>query len=110
MQKADLWSCGVILFALLFGRYPFDTSKRHYIRKMVKADYTMPEDVPVSAECKELVQRLLVPEPSHRMSMRDILAHPWFLQGLPEGALAMNDFYLAWSADVNEASVNQFHQ
>ena len=109
MQKADLWSCGVILFALLFGRYPFDTSERHYLRKMVKADYTFPEDVPVSAECKELVQRLLVPEPSHRMSMLDILAHPWFLQDLPEGALAMNDFYLAHSPDVTEASVNQSH-
>ena len=102
MQKADLWSCGVILFALLYGRYPFDATERHYARKVVTADYTIPEQVAVSAECKALMQRLLCPDPKARICMEDILAQPWFCEALPEGALTMNDYYLAGSVDLSE--------
>ncbi len=38
------------------------------------------------------------------MCMEDILAQPWFCEALPEGALKMNDFYLAWSAPLSEVS------
>ncbi len=102
MQKADLWSCGVILFALLYGRYPFDATERRCARKVVTADYTIPEQVPVSAECKALVQRLLCPDPKARICMEDILAQPWFCEALPEGALTMNEYYLAASVDLSE--------
>ena len=101
-QKADLWSCGVILFALLYGRYPFDASERRCARKVVTADYIIPDQVAVSAECKTLVQRLLCPDPKARICMEDILAQPWFREGLAKGALTMNDYYLATSADLNE--------
>ena len=99
-----MWSCGVILFALWYRQYPFDASERRYTCKIVKADYTIPDYVPVSAECKHLVQNLLIPEPRRRMCMEDILAQPWFCEALPEGALKMNDFYLAWSAPLSEVS------
>ena len=102
MQKADLWSCGVILFALLYGRYPFDATERHYARKVVTADYTIPEQVAVSDECKALMQRLLCPDPKARICMEDILEQPWFCEALPKGALAMNDYYLAGSVDLSE--------
>lgn len=55
MQLADIWSCGIILFALLFGRYPF-ARERNYAQKIVRAEYEIPSDVPVSAECIDLVQ------------------------------------------------------
>lgn len=101
-KKADLWSCGVILFALLYGRYPFDASQRRCARKVVTADYIIPDQVAVSAECKALVQRLLCPDPKARICMEDILAQPWFREGLAKGALTMNDYYLAGSTDLNE--------
>ena len=40
------------------------------------------------------VRRILVADPAERLSMEEIKAHPWFLRGLPRGALDMNDFYL----------------
>ncbi|DBA86304.1 TPA: hypothetical protein ACH3X2_005543 [Trebouxia sp. C0005] len=101
-KKADLWSCGVILFALLYGRYPFDATERHCARKVVTADYTIPEQVTVSAECKTLMQRLLCPDPKARICMEDILAQPWFCEALPTGALTMNDYYMTGSVDLSE--------
>ena len=48
----------------------------------------------VSAPCQDLLARLLVANPNERMSMEEIKEHSWFLEDLPEGALAMNDWYL----------------
>ena len=91
---ADLWSCGIILYAILFGRYPFNAQDRDYARKIVNADYEVPGDVPVNPECVDLLLRILVADPAERLSIEDIKMHPWFLRDLPRGALDMNDFYL----------------
>ena len=42
MQKADIWSCGIILYAMLFGKHPFDVEDRLFIRKLVLARYSIP--------------------------------------------------------------------
>ena len=49
LQKADIWSCGVILYAMLYGCYPFSNKEPDYIRKIVTATYHMPQDVQVRA-------------------------------------------------------------
>ena len=42
-QKADIWSCGVILYAMLFGKYPFDAQQRNFARHIVNAQYSIPQ-------------------------------------------------------------------
>ena len=42
MQKADIWSCGIILYAMLFGKHPFDVEDKLFIRKLVLARYHLP--------------------------------------------------------------------
>ena len=91
---ADIWSTGIILYAILFGRYPFNAQEREYARRIVDAAYVIPADVPVSPVCLDLVRRILVADPAKRLSMEGIKRHPWFLKDLPPGALDMNDFYL----------------
>ena len=93
-QMADIWSTGIILYAILFGRYPFHAQERDYARRIVDAAYVIPADVPVSPSCIDLVRRILVADPAKRLSMEGIKRHPWFLKDLPPGALDMNDFYL----------------
>ena len=48
----------------------------------------------MSAPCRDLLSRLLVANPNERMCMEEIKEHSWFLEDLPEGALAMNDWDL----------------
>lgn len=48
----------------------------------------------MSAPCRDLLSRLLVANPNERMCMEEIKEHSWFLEDLPDGALAMNDWYL----------------
>ena len=45
MQAADLWSVGVILFAMLIGRYPFSQRESNVARNIVSATYSLPDDV-----------------------------------------------------------------
>lgn len=76
--KADIWSCGVVLFVLLAGSLPFhhENVMRMY-RKVLKAQYEIPAWF--SDEAKQLVSRLLVTDPNQRLSIADIVKEPWFL-------------------------------
>ncbi|KAF2116737.1 hypothetical protein BDV96DRAFT_34142 [Lophiotrema nucula] len=76
--KADVWSCGVILFVMLTGTPPFNYSGeeddlKHLFRAIARADYQMPDFL--SKEAQDLIRRILVPDPRHRISMDDIWDH-----------------------------------
>ncbi|KAL2332522.1 hypothetical protein Fmac_020103 [Flemingia macrophylla] len=79
-SKADIWSCGVILFALLAGYLPFqgENVMRIY-SKSFKADYAFPQWI--SPEAKNLISNLLVVDPQKRYSIPDIMRDPWFQYG-----------------------------
>ena len=56
---------------------------------------TKPPQVPrVSEACQDIIRRMLVLNPDERISMSEIKRHPFFREGLPEGALGMNDHLL----------------
>lgn len=113
-KRADIWSAGVMLFTMLFARYPFERPEdkrlrpnerlQKVLRRIVRVDYEFPESVPVSDSCKDLLRRILVADPARRASIADIQAHPWFRQDLPPGSLEYNDWALNLAVQPAQSS------
>jgi serine/threonine protein kinase len=61
------------------------------LEQMVGCQYEIPDSFGLSEDCKDLMRRMLMPEPHKRISTEDILAHRWFNTNLPPEAATMND-------------------
>ena len=75
----DLWSCGIILFAMMFGCLPFDDFEEEKLyRKIIEGKYEYPKDVNTSEEAKNLINSILVVNPKYRANINDIKNNKWF--------------------------------
>ncbi|OEL27113.1 SNF1-related protein kinase catalytic subunit alpha KIN10 [Dichanthelium oligosanthes] len=80
--EVDVWSCGVILYALLCGTLPFDDENIPNLFKKIKGGiYTLPSHLSPSA--RDLIPRMLVVDPMKRITIREIREHVWFKIRLP---------------------------
>lgn len=76
----DLWSCGVILYMLLSGEAPFGgESQPRLLRAIVAGKYELSGGAwkAVSHEAKDLISKLLVVDPTKRLTCQAALQHPW---------------------------------
>lgn len=77
--EVDVWSIGVIIYTLLFGRPPFETADVKKTYKRIKMnDYSFPEHSDVSDEAKDLISRILKSDPEERLKLNEILNHEFF--------------------------------
>ncbi|XP_009610094.1 CBL-interacting serine/threonine-protein kinase 23 [Nicotiana tomentosiformis] len=78
--KADLWSCGVILFVLMAGYLPFEESNLMALYKKIhKAEFTCPPWF--SSSAKKLIKRILDPNPQTRITFSEVIENEWFKKG-----------------------------
>ena len=59
-------------------------------QRILNMDYVLPAHVRVSAECRDLLGRILVADPATRITLAGIQQHAWFLAALPDGCQDMN--------------------
>lgn len=83
--KSDIWACGVVLYLLLCGQYPFEwgvdkdintrESHKQITHNILNLNYTLPEYL--SEESKELIKQIFVKNPKDRISIQEIWKCKW---------------------------------
>ncbi|CAN6459290.1 unnamed protein product [Victoria cruziana] len=110
--KADLWSCGVILYVFLAGFLPFqDDNIMAMYRKIYKGDFRCPPWF--SSDVRRLILKLLDPNPNTRITTAKLMENTWFkkpaalplIRSMPKNA---NDFERE-DDDCRMECLNAFH-
>ena len=77
--SADIWSCGVILYTLFTGEFPFEGgSLEELANNIMKARVYYPPII--SSQAVDLLKKIFIPDPTARITLKEIKNHPWFMK------------------------------
>ena len=70
---ATVWSLGVVLYDMLCGAVPFSDLSHPQTEQTL----SFPQEIELPAQCRDLLRKLLRWDPAERISLEEILLHPW---------------------------------
>eukprot|EP00053_Salpingoeca_punica_P017137 m.163996 g.163996 ORF g.163996 m.163996 type:complete len:938 (+) comp17124_c0_seq1:219-3032(+) len=120
VEATDIWSLGIVLYALVCGWLPFDNENLLVLQSIInRGEYLVPDFM--SPSCEELISRMLQHRPENRISMEELLQHPWLTSGLagpldPDGGLiqgreAAAELVLARAlSDLHRLTLDEVHK
>lgn len=111
-RKSDIWSCGVILYAMLTGQLPWTKRNQHQLFEQIrKGEYIIPGYL--SDSCRNFIQGLMTVDISRRFTIDFALNHPWLAsppQVYPVGEefrayLSLKEIDLFFDRDIVDSSL-----
>ena len=111
--KNDIFSLGVLLFVITIGVFPFDSATysdekyKFIIKGRYRQFWEFFSDVDISEEFKDLINNLLSLNPSKRLSIDEILNHPWILKQLGINYKEENADHLTLNESFNDDIFDQ---
>jgi serine/threonine protein kinase len=115
-QKCDIWSCGVIMYILLCGRYPFyGSSEEEITRKILIGTFNFDDKhfENVSENAKDLIRKCLIHDRNKRISVKEAIKHEFF-----SGEIDINNIFedevdtknVLYSLKKNSRKISKFYQ
>ena len=84
-KPTDMWSMGILLYALLCGCFPFRAKTYPDLyRRIARGTFTVPDELSVSV--RDLLRQLLNVEPTNRITAAAALRHPWLQSQFTQAA------------------------
>ncbi|XP_019327972.1 PREDICTED: maternal embryonic leucine zipper kinase [Aptenodytes forsteri] len=108
-SEADIWSMGVLLYALLCGFLPFDDDNVMAVyRKIMSGKYSIPKWLSPSSTL--LLNQMLQVDPKKRITVKHLLSHPWLMQGYSDAVQWQSKYPLGHLDEDCVIELSVFHK
>ena len=103
--RIDIWSCGIIIFAMICGYLPFeDPNNEILFQKIMKCKVDYPDYL--SDDVLDIMNKIIVIDPNKRITIEQIKRHPFYLKGKDEFEKKHKDLVSQVEYDMNKIDNN----